>query len=597
MNIKIRGLRENNLNNLNLNLPTGQLTVICGPSGAGKTSLVLGTLFAESQRRFIETIGTRRRNKFSLWKRADLDSIENLPPAITVSDVVPDSETLASVSGLDDSIALEFSQKSIAKCPNCNTEIPFGTPDSIAAKLARNFNQQRGQIAFSPFSDELPFDKLPVLAVEYAGRGFSRWIFGSQTVDITDKSAFQTAMKTAQADSTYIVADRVLFKPSDTRLTDSLESAFTEGGGKAIVFIYSPDSNVSPVKIFVGLGYCCPHCGRILASPVTERFYLDELPPAPSALREDILAYQLNGKNLLDWYNLSAAQIDTALFPQTAAIQSVGLGYMPISRSVKSMSSGQIKRAALAAVLVGELVNMLYVFDEPTEGLPPENRPALLNALKQLVKRGNTVVIAENDPDFIAQADAVIELNQGNIVKATSKTALTSTSDIQSESISESISESSSESPELIENIPPTARRLNTAIANRLILSIPAVTPRSITIPTGQSTVICGPAGAGKTTLLIRGLYPAVLKKLNVSIPDFVTPVVCKLETYTDVSDCILLQQRSQRKPIKGCIATYLKLWDKIRDLLAKTAQSASHGFSAGDFSLHSGAGRSGRVG
>ena len=575
--IRLRGVRENCLDNLDVDFPIGGLTVVCGPSGSGKTTLVINTLFAESQRRFIETVGTRRRGKFSLWKRPDLDSIENLPPAATASEKVDLNQTLAQLCGMDDALALAFSRYAVPICPHCGIEVPSGGAASAAEYFESFYANCRAQIAFVPSA----------AISEYAQRGFSRWLierdFKVEMVDTNElRSGFnekeqsdqrerflanarerelgaaprRLATRNSQLATPYVLVDRLAFKPGDSRTKESFELAFAESGGKAVVFIETPEGTV---KRYAGQGRTCPQCGQGFSDSAVERLYLSELPKEPSE-RDKILAYQLDGKNLLDWYELSADQIaenyekeliestphSSLLTPNSKisrALQDAALGYMSLSRKAETMSGGQIRRAEMAAMFAGDLVNMLYVFDEPMDGVPPENRPALLSALLRLRDRGNTVVVADNDVSLIQAADCVVQLAMSN----------------------EQLAISNVEAPQC-------SRPSELRITNSKLNIAPII---------GKITAITGRAGAGKSILLAQLAGKPVLPDLK--------RIVTGQDAFEDV---ILVERKLERKPPRGCVATYLGIWDSVRAELASTPESQARGFVPGDFSLMSGKGR-----
>ena len=534
--IRLRGVRENCLNNLDVDFPIGALTVVCGPSGSGKTSLIINTLFAESQRRFIETIGTRRRGKFSLWKRPDLDSIENLPPAATASEKVDLNQTLAQLCGMDDALALAFSRGAVPICPHCGIEVPLGGAASSAEYFENQYNGCRAQIAFVPSA----------AISEYAQRGFSRWLIerDSKVEMVAANELAQLATRNSQLATPYVLADRLAFRPGDSRTKESFELAFAESGGKAVVFIETPEGTV---KRYAGQGRTCPQCGQEFSDSSVERFYLSELPEDASE-RDKILAYQLDGKNLLEWYEVSADQIATSNSKIARALQDAGLGYMSLSRKAETMSGGQIRRAAMASMFAGDLVNMLYIFDEPMDGVPPENRPALLSALLRLRDRGNTVVVADNDASLIQAADKIVELKSGG------------------------------EAP-LPVRVP--ARLPKTAPVGRFVLSRNSQLATRNSISPGKITSIIGPAGSGKTTLLSQ--------LAGKPIPSDRKRTVTGLDAFEDV---ILVERKLERKPPRGCVATYMGIWDSVRAELASTQESQARGFTPGDFSLMSGKGR-----
>ena len=552
--IRLRGVRENCLNNINIDFPIGAMMVVCGPSGSGKTSLIINTLFAESQRRFIETIGTRRRGKFSLWKRPDLDSIENLPPAATVSDKVDLDQTLAQLCGMDDALALAFSRYAVPICPFCDIEVIPGGAASAAEYFELSYAGCRAQIAFIPPATGVSiYESLFEKALDYRIRGFNRWLIerDSNVEMIETKDLMNHPNPSSQLETFYVLVDRLAFKPGESRTKESFEQAFAESGGKAVVFIEMPEGTV---KRYAGLRRTCPQCGRIFADCSAERFYLSEMPEDVSE-RDKVLAYRLNGKNLLEWSELSADQMvellrDSSLdslLKISQALQDVGLGYMSLSRKAKTMSGGQIRRAEMASMLAGDLVNMLYVFDEPMDGVPPENRPALISALQRLRDRGNTIVIADNDDSLIQAADFYTDLKDAD-------------------------KRMRSMSNEKLDNILKTV-----ASTPHTVLSA----SESITISPGKITAITGRAGSGKSVLLSQLAGKSVLSDWKRTITG--------LEEFEDT---ILVERKLERKPPRGCVATYIGIWDSVREELASTPEARARGFTPGDFSLMSGKGR-----
>lgn len=551
--IRLRGVRENCLNNLNVDFPIGALMVVCGSSGSGKTSLIINTLFAESQRRFIETIGTRRRGKFSLWKRPDLDSIENLPPAATATDKVDLNQTLAQLCGMDDALALAFSRYAVPICPYCDIEVIPGGAASAAEYYERFYSGRRAQIAFIPPAGESKNESLFEKALDYRIRGFNRWLIerDSKVEMVETKDLMKTPNPSSQFETFYCLVDRLAFKPGESRTKESFEQAFAESGGKAIVFIETPEGTV---KRYAGQGRTCPQCGRRFADCAAERFYLSEMPEDASE-RDKVLAYRLNGKNLLEWSELTADQIvdllqDSSLdslLKISQALQDAGLGYMSLSRKAETMSGGQIRRAAMASMFAGDLVNMLYIFDEPMDGVPPENRPTLISALQRLRDRGNTVVVADNDDSLIQAADFHAELKGADDIMRSMRNGK-------------------------LDNILKT-------IASNPHTVLPA--SESVTITPGKITAITGRAGSGKSVLLsqLAGKpVPPDRKRTIIGMEEF--------------EDAILVERKLERKPPRGCVATYMGIWDPVRTELASTPEAQARGFTPGDFSLMSGKGR-----
>ncbi|MCA9117352.1 MAG: hypothetical protein KDA79_19920, partial [Planctomycetaceae bacterium] len=249
----LRGVRVNNLRGIDLDLPTGQVIAITGRSGSGRSSLALGTLFAESQRRYIEAFSTKARRFLDRIERPDADQIDHLPPAIAVRNLpsgnAGSASTLASLTCLLDHIRLLYARAGEVFCPGCGARVRSDSAEQIAAAAEQLPDGQRYQVAFpvllpadgvtvAPRTAAAGFgtpDSLPRVRAatreELLGEGFTR-ISLEEPVVLSAAAASATPLNPAGVRKAWVIVDRLVGgKSSPGRLTDSIEQALSAGEG------------------------------------------------------------------------------------------------------------------------------------------------------------------------------------------------------------------------------------------------------------------------------------------------------------------------------------------------------------------------------
>lgn len=248
--IVIRGARTHNLKNLNVNIPSGKYIVITGVSGSGKSSLALDTLYAEGQRRYVESLSTYARQFLDKMEKPDVDSIEGIYPAIAIqqrtSQANPRS-TVATVTEIYDYLRLLFARIGKTYCYNCGQEITSDSPVSILAELDESVAPDETIRVGFPIAGELQHTVL----LRLKKKGFYRIVVNDQVIDIDD--FYKEMAISERPPEFYVLIDRVRFKGNRQRLADALETAFREGEGTAIV-------EVGGRKYFYSDRFECRNC-------------------------------------------------------------------------------------------------------------------------------------------------------------------------------------------------------------------------------------------------------------------------------------------------------------------------------------------------
>lgn len=732
--IRIRGARQHNLKNIDLDIPRRSLTVITGPSGSGKSSLALDTLFAEGQRRYVESLSTYAKQFLDRMEKPDVDSVEGISPAVAIEQKNPTKSsrsTVGTATEVYDYMRLLWSRVGRTHCPECDRHV---RPDTVTSAVDRVLGLPAGtriQVAFPlPRSGEI---KHELVVANLRAMGFVRLLVDGDPVDLSvseSDSPADLGRDVTAADELLVVVDRLKVDRADgERLADSLGTCFVEGDGEAVVVVADtvPDGterllftehfrcpehpdiaflDPSPQLFSFNSPYgTCPLCtgfgatldydpeliipnparsisegavdpwakpryhkqrdkllafgtdrGVSLYSPWSElpakfreevmygvkglkgvipflvsrekkrykqyiRIYLRQY-QSPKRCREcggariraQALHVRVSGRTIAEISDLPleelapwlatielsemeeriAETILRELRARTGFLVDVGLGYLALSRQMRSLSGGEAQRINLANSLGAALVDTLYVLDEPTVGLHPKDTGALLDLLHRLRAAGNTVVVVEHDPQVIRSADHVVELGPasgeqgGEVVFEGPPAELEDVDTVTGRYLS-------GRSPIL----PPKRAR----DVGGPCLSLRGATQHNlkgvdVEIPLGTLTVVSGVSGSGKSTLVHDVLYHAIERELGggeTSAKEHLGEVVGAydaLEGLSHIDQVVLVDQSPIGRTPRSNPVTYIKAWDAVRKLFSEVPLARERGYAPGHFSFNVDGGR-----
>lgn len=475
--IELEGVTVHNLRNVSLKIRHNALTVICGVSGSGKSSLAFDTLYAEGQRRYIETFSPSARQFLDRIERPAADRISGLPPAIAIRQQLRSDgvrTTLGTRSEILDSLRILTARLGQQFCPACGHAVESVSPESAARQIVEQETGSRIMIVADTLSQT---GSVSEHVSSLVSSGFTRGIFNGRTVRLEQISELTTES------NLMIVVDRLKAdSASEARIAEAMTSAMKLNSGTCKVLIES--SNPRGENIFVDdarwncrpfsssricagcrrempemspellsfaspLGACpeCEGAGRVGQRMLGQRSSLARkkktVPEGDvvcsachgSRLNRDAVSVRWDGKNLPELCALEVAELHLWLQAQrstlTTALQKAlqpvfehatfrlrfleetGLGYLSLERSMKSLSGGEAQRVMLTSALGSGLINTLYVLDEPTCGLHATDTQKIIAAVRRLQESGNTVVVVEHDPVFILAADEIVEIGPG----------------------------------------------------------------------------------------------------------------------------------------------------------------------------------------
>jgi excinuclease ABC subunit A len=643
--IRVFGARQNNLKNLNLEIPLNHITVVTGVSGSGKSSLAFDTLYAEGQRRYVETFSPYARQFMDRMDRPQVDRIEGIPPAIAIDRKDPvrtSRSTVGTMTEITDYAKLLYARLGQLYCHGCGKAVVAETPEHVW-KALKTVSEGSEMVVTFPFSLE---NTASVQAHKVLMQmGFDR-IFHERQIRPLEGGVLENAQGKLD-----VVADRLLYKRKDRkRIVDSLEQAFRLGGGSLDLWIQpkkhlafsnrlecpdcklvfpAPSHNLFSFNSPLG---ACEHCrgfGRtididldlIIPDPTLSveegaikpwgdwenpRMEFDDLMAFCSGTRfkDEALLFRLEDLNIAQAYALNvgealgffqALRVPSAdeasrlvldeIRSRLQYLRDVGLGYLTLDRQSRTLSGGEVQRVALASALGSSLVNTLYVLDEPSIGLHPRDNHRLMGIMKGLRDLDNTVVVVEHDPEIISQSDFVLDLGPMAGQEGGNIMFFGPTAEINGSVTGQYLTGK--------RTIPVPEKRRTPQKGQWLTIKGAAehnLKDIEVKIPMGLLVCLTGVSGSGKSTVAEDILYKAL--KWHKWDPQGRPGRHKAIEGIEQVVDVELVDQRPIGRTPRANALTYTKAMDPVRHLLANTPVARAKGFAASHFSFNVSGGR-----
>ncbi len=653
--IVIRGARTHNLKNISLEIPRDVITVFTGLSGSGKSSIAFDTIFAEGQRRYVESLSAYARQFLNQMQKPDVDEITGLSPAIAIDQKSHSSNprsTVATITEIYDYLRVLYARIGKPHCLVCGTEIKRLGNEEIINFIMDDVRGDAGKSAtsiriFAPLVRgrkgeyyQLLYDLLGkgylMVRIDGVIKNLREQIVLSKTkkheIDVLVDEILLEDFKGKNVASKGLTRHDPAGSKGRERLGEAVEKALDESESLVRIVFYK--DGVDTKDTIMSNRFACPNDGfsfpeiepRLFSfnSPYgacpacngigSKHFFGSE--PCPNCegarLRKEALKVLVSGKNIVQVSNMTiqeasdffatlkiSARDQDISVPVVKEIQNrlqfmlnVGIEYLTLSRRANTLSGGEAQRIRLASQLGSRLVGALYVLDEPTIGLHQRDNDRLIKTLKDLRDIGNTIIIVEHDEDTIFSADYMVDIGPGAGVHG-GEIVVAGYLD------------------ELITNPKKYKSLTLDYLRGDVSVSIPKkrrdkdqghlriregaafnIKHLNVEIPLGKLVAITGVSGSGKSTLL----YEIIHKNLQARLEyKYRTNDIFNCESFTGteyISRTVLIDQSPIGRTPRSNPATYTGAFTFIRDLFAESEEARLRGWGPGRFSFNVKGGR-----
>ncbi|MCW9087907.1 MAG: ATP-binding cassette domain-containing protein, partial [Gammaproteobacteria bacterium] len=662
--IQIIHAREHNLKNVSLEIPREKFTVITGVSGSGKSTIAFDILFNEGQRRYLESLNAYARQFVQPASRPDVDAVFGIPPTVAIEQRTSrggHKSTVGTLTEIHHFLRLLFVKLGIQYCPECQVPIEPQSRDAILAHLLHDFRGKKIALLAPLIVNRKGIYK--ELAAWASRKGYPLLRVDGEPLPTNDWPQLD---RYREHNIDLPLGELIVKAEHESELRELLDEALDHGKGTVRVAQVKRNGDWGE-ELHFSTHRTCPSCGKGFEEPDPRLFsynskhgwcpscygtgtvlpgfdeeqsgeegeWLETEEPETcpscegSRLNDEALAVYFHDWNIAEY---AAAPVDEAIdifralelsarelaigrdvvseiVSRLEFLKEVGLNYLTLDRAAPTLSGGEAQRIRLAAQLGSNLRGVCYILDEPTIGLHPRDNTLLLNTLKRLEGKGNTIVVVEHDEETIRSAEHVIDIGPGAGVRG-GRVIHTGTVK-QLEKNKESL----------------TGQFLAKPLQHPIFKPRPTTTPSplagegrgegeqsnpwlqitganlnnlkqvDITLPLQRLVCVSGVSGSGKSTLvrevMVRSLKHLLArgnKKGRIAGDNY--HGCDKLDGWQAIQRVLEVDQTPIGKTPRSCPATYVGFWDEIRKLYAQTEDARIHGWSASRFSFNTKGGR-----
>ena len=637
LSIDVSHAREHNLKELSCSIPHGKVCVVTGPSGSGKSSLAFDVIFAEGQRRFMETLTPYARQFLPTLPRPDVDSVTGVPPSIALEQRTARagaSSTVATVTEIAHYLRLLYAKVGELHCPKCDAVVAPMSADALFERLVRAKRGAKAQhTVYAPAVRARKGTYLDLFTTASRAGVQAARIDGAiagidpppklaktkeHTIDLIvyygpladlDRATFDRALawgggavrvaqgapraKPGADDEQILSTDRACPRCGTgvPELDPRWFSFNTKQGRCEACEGTGVEGGPSTIEQWEGPYEACETCAgsRLSAVPRGVRMFGETYAETTKRSVASALA-RIKSWRFVDRSAVVAKGPHAELLRRLAFVQQVGLGYLALDRAANSLSGGEMQRLRLSAQLGSGLTGALYVLDEPTIGLHPRDTGRLLANLRQLADMGSTVLVVEHDADTIRAADHLIDLGPGGgrngghvVAEGTAAQVLADPRSPTGRALLETARVDRPKRP-----MADAWIELSGARANNL-------RDVDFRVPVGRMCVVAGVSGSGKSTLVRHVFYPALRQALGLVAPE--PGEHGALKGHKVVKRALAVDQSPIGRTPRSVPATFLGVWDEVRKLFAALPDARTRGYTAARFSFNTPSAKKARAG
>lgn len=652
--IIVRGARTHNLKNITVEIPRNSMTVFTGLSGSGKSSLAFDTIFAEGQRRYVESLSAYARQFLNQMQKPDVDEIVGLSPAISIDQKSAGRNprsTVATITEIYDYLRVLYARVGKPYCVDCGEKIQKLSNEEIinfiTTKVKKiDYKKVKSELMGVEYSEAEVHILSPIvrgrkgeyyqMLYDALGKGYTEVMLDGERKSLREQIVLDKNKKheiSLVVDSISIddFKDKNRSKDAMIRLSEAVERAIIESEGLV-------ETDILGEKTIMSNKFSCANCGFSFPE-IEPRLFSFNSPYGACAtcnglgtkyfggldacedcggkrLRKEALNVFLDDThkiNIVDITDLTIAKAKEyfATLPLTAKemeianvitkeIQSrldfmlnVGLAYLQLNRKADTLSGGEAQRIRLASQLGSQLVGALYVLDEPTIGLHQKDNDLLIETLTTLRDIGNTIIVVEHDEDTIYASDYIVDIGPGAGVHGGHVVESGYLEDL----LTAPKNKSGSSTLAYLRNekqIPvPSERRTREAGEIKVKGgNIFNIKNLDVKMPLGRFNVITGVSGSGKSSFMYEILHRNLMAQLERKQR---SSKVWNCETFTGgeyLSRVVLIDQSPIGRTPRSNPATYTGSWTHIRDMFAESEEARLRGWKASRFSFNVKGGR-----
>lgn len=630
--IVIKGACEHNLKDLNLSIQRGKITAISGVSGSGKSSLAFDTILTEAQRRFFDTLSHYSRQYLDIGSRPNVGSITGLSPAISLAqnETQPSKRsTVATLTDLGELLGLLFSKFGERYCPKHDLLTDKQDVHTISDSILHNMNGKR--IGFCVTVAEQKRGSFGRQIESFSEKGYSKALIDGELVSIDPTPELSPSKKhTIRIILDQFICDRT----RKSRLEKAISTGLDLGDGTGEYFEFPKEirKTTNPHVFHYSLTNGCSACGYSWPDMDTRHFSPNSLGACKTCkgrgisddesgkvcedcsgtgITHEVSSIKLAGLPIQSVYNQSIEGLNLIMSKTLGChdsnpafkrvleeinatlgrLEVIGLSYLHLSRRIHTLSGGELQRLKLAQILSETMSGVLYILDEPSQGLHPSETEQIWSALLRLKNNGNTIIIVDHDEFFLSNVDEIVDLGpgggaQGGEIMAIFNPSQASTYQNVSQT-AKGLCLSKQRTRSSIRNTVSPGKhgfiQLNQVRLNNLNID-------SVRFRLGGVNVVTGVSGSGKSSLVLGALYQNLFNKLNSDKSSLEN--VVSMDGHSALEKVYLIDRKPVAKSEVSMPVSYLDIFTDIRKLYGELPDAQISGLTPRSFSTSTTGGR-----